>query len=87
MFAAKKIGWKLQGPFPSGMAISCGSKEFAKKVNAASGGRWFEKPIKNLSDFKGMKFHTAGIRGEILTEPGAAVVQIPGLKDRHTAVL
>ena len=174
--AAKKIRWRLQGPFPAGMAITYGSKEFAKKVNEASGGRlqikvfpggaivpalkefdavnkgtidahfsgchyhtsqiglagdlfnlypggpnplefavwcyeagglelwqemydrhnynvvvvgpmgyssaelfgWFKTPINSLSDFKGTKFRTAGIWGELLTELGAAVVQTPG---------
>jgi TRAP-type mannitol/chloroaromatic compound transport system substrate-binding protein len=174
--AAKKIRWKIQGPFPAGMAITFGSTHFAKVVTEASGGRltvksfpggaivpplkefdavkkgtldahfsgshyhtsqvglagdlfnlypggpnpmefavwcyeagglelwqelydrhkypvvalgpmgyssaelfgWFKKPIKTLDDFKGMKFRTAGIWGEILTELGAAVVQIPG---------
>jgi len=174
--AASKIRWKLQGPFPAGMAITYGSTEFAKIVTEMSGGRltvksfpggaivpalkefdavnagtldahfsgahyhtsqvglagdlfnlypggpnpqefavwcyeggglalwqelydrnkynvvalgpmgfssaelfgWFREPIKTLDDFKGMKFRTAGIWGEILTRLGAAVVQIPG---------
>jgi TRAP-type mannitol/chloroaromatic compound transport system substrate-binding protein len=173
---AKTIRWKLQGPFPAGMSITYGATEFAKKVEAMSGGRlkvkafpggavvpplkefdavkkgtldahfsathyhtsqvglagdlfnlypggpspmefavwvyeggglalwqelydrhnypvvalgpmgytsaelfgWFKKPIESLEDFKGMKFRTAGIWGEILTELGAAVVQLPG---------
>ena len=37
--AEKKIRWKLQGPFPAGMAITYGSTEFAKKVTEMSGGR------------------------------------------------
>jgi TRAP-type mannitol/chloroaromatic compound transport system substrate-binding protein len=176
VYAQQKFRWKLQGPFPSGMALFYGAKEFAKKVNETSGGRlnikafpggaivpalqefdavnkgtldahfsgshyhtsqiglagdlfnlypggpnpqefavwcyeggglklwqemydrrhynvvaigpmgfssaelfgWFKKPIKKLSDFKGMKFRTAGIWGEILSELGAAVVQTPG---------
>jgi TRAP-type mannitol/chloroaromatic compound transport system substrate-binding protein len=175
-YAQQKFRWKLQGPFPSGLTLFYGAKEFAKKVNETSGGRldikafpggaivpalkefdavnkgtidahfsgshyhtsqvglagdlfnlypggpnplefavwcyeggglklwqemydrhnynvvalgpmgyssaelfgWFKKPIKNLSDFKGMKFRTAGIWGEILSELGAAVVQTPG---------
>jgi TRAP-type mannitol/chloroaromatic compound transport system substrate-binding protein len=175
-YAQQKFRWKLQGPFPSGMAIFYGAKEFVKKVKEASGGRldikafpggaivpalqefdavnkgtidahfsgshyhtsqiglagdlfnlypggpnaqefavwcyeggglklwqemydrhnynvvalgpmgfssaelfgWFKKPIKKLSDFKGMKFRTAGIWGEILSELGAAVVQTFG---------
>ncbi len=39
---------------------------------------WYKKPITSLSDFKGLKFRTAGIWGEILTELGAAVIQCPG---------
>ena len=174
--AEKKFRWKLQGPFPAGLAVSFGSTYFAKMITEASGGRltvksfpggaivpplkefdavrkgtldahftgahyhtsqvglagdlfnlypggpnpmefavwcyeagglelwqelydrhnykvvalgpmgyssaelfgWFKKPVKTLDDFKGMKFRTAGIWGEILTELGAAVVQIPG---------
>jgi len=174
--AQEKIRWKMQGPFPAGMAISWGGTEFVKKVNEASGGRleikyfsagsvvpalqefdavnkgtldahfsashyhtskiglagdlfnlypggpnpmefvvwcynagglelwqemydrrkynvvalgtiglssaelfgWYKKPITNLSDFKGLKFRTAGIWGEILTGLGAAVIQCPG---------
>ncbi len=174
--AASKIRWRLQGPFPAGMAITYGSTEFAKIVTEMSDGRltvksfpggaivpalkefdavnkgtldahfsgshyhtsqvglagdlfnlypggpnpmefavwcyeagglalwqelydrrnynvvalgpmgysaaelfgWFREPIKTLDDFKGMKFRTAGIWGEILTGFGAAVVQIPG---------
>lgn len=174
--AADVIRWKMQGPFPAGMALSYGGKEFVKKVKEASKGRldikyfpggavvpalqefdavnkgtldahfsgshyhtskvglagdlfnlypggpnpweftvwvyeagglklwqemydrhnynvvvlgpmmfssaelfgWYKKPIKSLEDFKGMKFRTAGIWGELLTELGAAVVQCPG---------
>jgi TRAP-type mannitol/chloroaromatic compound transport system substrate-binding protein len=174
--AQEKIRWKLQGPFPAGMALSFGAKEFVKKVEEMSGGRleikafpggavvpalkefdavnkgtldahfsathyhtslvglagdlfnlypggpnpmefavwvyeaggmqlwqemydrrnynvvalgpmgyssaelfgWFKKPIQSLDDFKGMKFRTAGIWGEILSGFGAAVVQTPG---------
>lgn len=175
-WAADVIKWKMQGPFPAGMAISYGGNEFVKKVKEASKGRldikyfpggavvpalqefdavnkgtldahfsgshyhtskiglagdlfnlypggpnpwefivwvyeagglqlwqemydrhkynvvalgpmffssaelfgWYKKPINSLQDFKGMKFRTAGIWGEILTELGAAVVQCPG---------
>ena len=174
--AQQKIRWKLQAPFPAGMAIFYGAKEFAKKTEEMSGGRleikafpagavvpalkefeavnkgtldahfsashyhtslvglagdlfnlypggpnpieftvwcyeagglqlwqemydrrqynvvalgpmglssaelfgWFKKPIQSLDDFKGMKFRTAGIWGEILSGLGAAVVQTPG---------
>jgi TRAP-type mannitol/chloroaromatic compound transport system substrate-binding protein len=39
---------------------------------------WFAKPITSLNDFKGLKFRTAGIWGEMLNELGAAVVTMPG---------
>jgi len=46
--------------------------------NSAEGFGWFAKPITSLDQFKGMKFRTASIWGEILAEElGAAVVQIP----------
>ncbi len=39
---------------------------------------WYSKPMLSLGDFKGLKFRTAGIWGEMLTEMGAAVTHIPG---------
>ncbi|MFW6150743.1 MAG: TRAP transporter substrate-binding protein [Chloroflexota bacterium] len=39
---------------------------------------WFKEPVDSMEDFKGMKFRTAGIWGEMLTEAGAAVVTMPG---------
>jgi len=39
---------------------------------------WFADPVKSMNDFKGMKFRTAGIWGEMLNEAGAAVVTMPG---------
>jgi TRAP-type mannitol/chloroaromatic compound transport system substrate-binding protein len=39
---------------------------------------WFAKPVTSMNDFKGMKFRTAGIWGEMLNEAGAAVVTMPG---------
>ncbi len=39
---------------------------------------WFAEPVTSLDDFKGMKFRTAGIWGEMLNEMGAAVVTMPG---------
>ena len=175
-FAAENITWKLQSPFPAGLAVNFGATYFAKMVTESSGGRltvkffpggsivpplkefdavksgtldahfssslyhtsqvglagdlfalypggfsatefatwcyeggglalwqelydrkgypvvalgtaglysaelfgWFKKPIKTLNDFKGMKFRTSGMWGEILTELGAAVVMLPG---------
>ena len=39
---------------------------------------WFNKPMLSLKDFKGLKFRTAGIWGEMVTEMGGAVVTCPG---------
>jgi len=46
--------------------------------NSAEGFGWFKEPVTSLDQFKGMKFRTASLWGEILAEElGAAVVQIP----------
>lgn len=39
---------------------------------------WYNKPMLSLEDFKGLKFRTAGIWGEIVGNMGAAVTHIPG---------
>jgi TRAP-type mannitol/chloroaromatic compound transport system substrate-binding protein len=39
---------------------------------------WFPKPITSLDDFKGLKFRTQGIWGDVLTELGCSVVTMPG---------
>jgi len=45
---------------------------------SAEGFGWFKEPITSLDDFKGMKFRTAAIWGEILSEElGASVIQVP----------
>jgi len=45
---------------------------------SAEGFGWFKQPITSINDFRGMKFRTAAIWGEILSEElGAAVIQVP----------
>ncbi|WP_438311523.1 TRAP transporter substrate-binding protein [Sporosarcina sp. FA9] len=39
---------------------------------------WSNKPIESLDDFKGLKFRTVGIWGEILAKLGASVMTLPG---------
>ena len=39
---------------------------------------WYEKPIKNLSDFKGLKFRAAGMSAEVFRAMGMSVVTLPG---------
>lgn len=43
----------------------------------AEGGGWANKKIQKLSDFKGLKYRTVLIWGQILSEAGAAVVSLP----------
>ena len=39
---------------------------------------WYEKQIKNLSDFKGLKFRAAGMSAEVFRAMGMSVVTLPG---------
>jgi TRAP-type mannitol/chloroaromatic compound transport system substrate-binding protein len=43
----------------------------------AEGGGWANKMIQKLSDFKGLKYRTVLIWGQILSEAGASVVTLP----------
>ena len=43
----------------------------------AEGGGWANKEIKKLEDFKGLKYRTVLIWGQILSEIGASVVTLP----------
>lgn len=39
---------------------------------------WFKKPIKSISDLKGIKFRAAGMAAEVFKELGMSVVTLPG---------
>jgi TRAP-type mannitol/chloroaromatic compound transport system substrate-binding protein len=39
---------------------------------------WFDKPIKSVADFKGLKFRAAGMSGEVFKAMGMSVVTIAG---------
>ncbi|GIK87909.1 MAG: TRAP transporter substrate-binding protein [Burkholderiales bacterium] len=39
---------------------------------------WFKREIKSLQDFKGLRFRTPGLGGEMYRRMGASVVQLPG---------
>ncbi|UCD77250.1 MAG: TRAP transporter substrate-binding protein [Desulfobacterales bacterium] len=39
---------------------------------------WFEKPIKSMDDFKGLKFRAAGMSAEVFKAMGMSVVTLPG---------
>ena len=44
----------------------------------AEGGGWSNKKIQSLDDYKGLKYRTVLIWGQILSEVGASVVTLPG---------
>jgi TRAP-type mannitol/chloroaromatic compound transport system substrate-binding protein len=39
---------------------------------------WFNKPIKSVADFKGLKFRAGGMSAAVFTQMGMQVVQLPG---------
>lgn len=39
---------------------------------------WFDKPLKSLADFKGLKFRAAGMAAEVFKAMGMSVVTLPG---------
>ncbi|MBU0727009.1 MAG: TRAP transporter substrate-binding protein [Alphaproteobacteria bacterium] len=39
---------------------------------------WFKKEIKSVEDFKGLRFRSPGLGGEMYRRMGASVVQLPG---------
>lgn len=58
-------GWNIKVLPPYGI---CPQEDFA----------WSHKPIRNLKDFKGLKFRTVGYWGDVLEKVGASVVTLPG---------
>jgi TRAP-type mannitol/chloroaromatic compound transport system substrate-binding protein len=42
------------------------------------GGEWFKKPVRQIDDFRGLKFRTVGLPIEVAKELGAAVIVLPG---------
>ena len=61
---------ELYAQYKLGYATVCG---ILPSENLA----WSNKPIRSMTDFKGLKFRASGFWGEILTEAGAAVVMLP----------
>ncbi len=53
-------------------------KVFCWGMTWAETGGWSNKKIETLDDFKGVKYRTSLIWGEILSEAGAAVITLPG---------
>lgn len=51
---------------------------FPTDIIAAEPLGWFKKPIRAVSDLKGLKFRAAGITAEIYKEFGMSVITLPG---------
>jgi len=87
MFAATPAFFDLLGYFT--WMYAGGGKELWQEVYGdnvvvlpagmlwAEGGGWANKKIQKLSDFKGLKYRTVLIWGQILSEAGASVVTLP----------
>ena len=54
-----------------------GLKPFVSSNTGVQMGGWYNKEIKTLDDFKGLKFRMPGIGGEVMRRLGAAVVTLP----------
>jgi TRAP-type mannitol/chloroaromatic compound transport system substrate-binding protein len=39
---------------------------------------WFNKPVKTVADFRGLKFRAGGMSAQVFTQMGMQVVQLPG---------
>jgi len=63
LYDMNKINVHVVGPMGASSAESFG---------------WFPEVIDSLRDFKGLKFRTQGIWGDVLTELGCSVVTMPG---------
>ena len=53
-------------------------KPFACGNTGVQMGGWFNREIRQLSDFKGLKIRMPGLAGEVLRQCGATVVSLPG---------
>ena len=55
-----------------------GLKAFAAGNTGVQMGGWFNKEIKSVRDFKGLKMRMPGLGGKVLSQLGATVVTLPG---------
>lgn len=67
-------GQKLWDDLSAGFNI----KPFLAGNTGVQMGGWYNKEIKSLEDYKGLKFRMPGLGGEVLRRLGAAVVNLPG---------
>ncbi|MGB0682888.1 MAG: TRAP transporter substrate-binding protein [Magnetovibrionaceae bacterium] len=70
--------------FGGGQALSdeiyaqMGCKFFPSGNTSTQMGGWFNKEIKSLSDYKGLKMRIPGLGGEVVKAAGGTVVNLPG---------
>ncbi len=55
-----------------------GCKFFASGNTGVQAGGWFNKEIKSLEDYKGLKMRIPGLGGEVVKAAGGNVVNLPG---------
>ncbi|MBL6431863.1 MAG: TRAP transporter substrate-binding protein [Alphaproteobacteria bacterium] len=60
------------------LAGEFGVKNFAAGNTGVQMGGWFNKEIKSLEDYKGLKMRIPGLGGEVVAAAGATVVNLPG---------
>ena len=60
------------------LAAGFNVKPFASGNTGVQMGGWFNKEIKSLEDYKGLKIRMPGLGGEVLRRIGAAAVSLPG---------
>jgi len=81
LLAGEQHAWMLHG---GGQALydemysRFGLKPFLCGNTGVQWMGWFKREIKSAEDFKGLRFRSPGLSGEMYRRMGAAVVQLPG---------
>ena len=81
MMASEQHAWMLHGggqALYDEMYARFGLKGFLCGNTGNQWMGWFKKEIKSADDFKGLRFRTPGLGGEMYRRMGASVVQLPG---------
>jgi TRAP-type mannitol/chloroaromatic compound transport system substrate-binding protein len=81
LMAGEQLAWMIHG---GGQALydemygRFGLKGFLCGNTGNQWMGWFKKEIKSVDDFKGLRFRTPGLGGDMYRRIGASVVQLPG---------
>jgi TRAP-type mannitol/chloroaromatic compound transport system substrate-binding protein len=81
LMASEQLAWMLHGggqPLYDEMYARFGLKGFLCGNTGNQWMGWFKREIKSAEDFKGLRFRTPGLGGEMYRRVGASVVQLPG---------